>query len=83
MAFIKGRQIMEVALITSEWIDTRIRGDVPVVMCKLDTEKAYGHLNWKFLINTLRQMGFGNRWLGWIDFVLKSPGSPSLLMENP
>jgi len=45
MAFIKGRQIMDAALIASECIDTRIRGDVPGVMCKLDIEKAYDHLN--------------------------------------
>jgi len=57
MAFIKGSQIMDAALIASECIDTRIRGDVPGVMCKLDIEKAYDHLNWKFLINTLKTNG--------------------------
>lgn len=51
MAFIKGRQIMDAALIASECIETRIR-DEPGVMCKLDIEKACDHLNWKFLINT-------------------------------
>ena len=45
MAFIKGRQIMDAALIASVCIGTRIRGDVSGVMCKLDIEKAYGHLN--------------------------------------
>ena len=40
MAFIKGRQIMDAALIASECIDTRIRGDVPGVMCKLNIEKS-------------------------------------------
>ena len=41
MAFIKGRQIMGAALIATECIDSRIRGDVPGVMCKLDIEKAF------------------------------------------
>ena len=68
MAFIKERQITDVALIACECIDTRIRGDVPGVMCKLDIEKAYEHLNWDFLINTLRQMGFGPTWHKWIEF---------------
>ena len=66
MTFTKGRQILGVALIASECIDTRSRGDVSGVMCKLDIEKAYDHLNWDFLFNTLRQMGFGPTWLKWI-----------------
>ena len=45
MAFIKGRQIMDAAFIASECIDTRIRGDIPGVICKLSIEKAYDHLN--------------------------------------
>lgn len=63
MAFIKGRQIMDADLIASEYIDTRIRGDVQGVMCKLDIKKTYDYLNWDFLINTLRQMGFVPTWL--------------------
>ncbi|WMV58633.1 hypothetical protein MTR67_052018 [Solanum verrucosum] len=41
-------------------------------MCKLDIGKAYDHLNWDFLINTLRQMGFGPTWLKWIEFCIKT-----------
>lgn len=72
MAFIKGRQIMDAALIASECVDTRIRGVDPGVMCKLDIEKAYDHVNWEFLINILRQMGFGERWLKWIEVCIKT-----------
>jgi len=61
---------MDAALIASECIDTRIRGDVPGVMCKLDIEKAFDHLNWSFLLTTLRQMGFGRRWTKWIEFCI-------------
>ena len=82
MTFTKGRQILGVALIASECIDTRSRGDVSGVMCKLDIEKAYDHLNWDFLINTFRQMGFGQTWLKWIEFCIKTTGSPLRLMEN-
>ncbi|WMV19117.1 hypothetical protein MTR67_012502, partial [Solanum verrucosum] len=72
MAFIKGRQIMDAALIASECVDSRLKGNTPGVMCKLDIEKAYDHVNWGFLLNTLRQMGFGERWVAWIKFCIST-----------
>ena len=33
MAFIKGRQIIDAALIASEYVDTRVKGDDPGIMC--------------------------------------------------
>lgn len=61
MAFIKGRQIMDAALIASECVDTRIRGEVAGLMCKLYIEKAFDRVNWNYLPNMLSQMGFGSR----------------------
>jgi hypothetical protein len=29
------------------------------VLCKLDLEKAYDHVNWEFLIYLLKRCGFG------------------------
>lgn len=60
---------MDVALVASELIDTKIRNDVLSVICKLYIEKVYGHLNWNYLGNTCRQMGFGAKW---IEFCIKT-----------
>ncbi|XP_055814706.1 uncharacterized protein LOC129884434 [Solanum dulcamara] len=49
LAFIKGRQIMDAALIANEVIDSRLNLKKPVILCKLDIEKAYDHVNWGFL----------------------------------
>ena len=54
---------MDAALIASECIDSRMKGGVAGLLCKLDIQKAYDHVNWAFLLNVLRQMGFGSKWL--------------------
>lgn len=59
---------MDVTLIANECVDTRIKG-IPLASCKLDTENAYDHINWDFLLNIFHQMDpniFGERWLKWI-----------------
>jgi hypothetical protein len=36
------------------------------VLCKLDIEKAYDCVNWKFLLYMLRRCGFGEQCCKWI-----------------
>ena len=44
-AFVKGRQIMDASLLANEVIDTMLKKKERGVLCKLDIEKAYDHIN--------------------------------------
>ena len=43
-AFVKGRQILDAALIANEVVDSVLRRKEKGLMCKLDIEKAYDHI---------------------------------------
>ncbi|RVW47682.1 hypothetical protein CK203_095454 [Vitis vinifera] len=47
------------ALIANEAIDSLLKGDEAGVLCKLDLEKAYDHINWDFLMSVMQKMGLG------------------------
>ena len=63
-AFVEGRQILDVALIANEVIDSLLKSDESGVLCKLNIEKTYDHLNWDFLLLVMQKMGFGEKWVG-------------------
>jgi hypothetical protein len=60
-----------------------MRSEVPGVLCKLDLEKAYDHVNWDFVLYLLQRCGFGERWRTWIEWCISSVRFSILLNGSP
>ena len=61
------------------WMKSRVLG----VLCKLDVEKAYDHVNWGFLIYMLDHCGFPKKWRRWVSFCISTVKFSFLINGTP
>ncbi|GKG09710.1 cysteine-rich receptor-like protein kinase, partial [Tanacetum coccineum] len=82
-AFIKGRFILDVVLIANETMKYLKRKKKNSLIFKVDFEKAYDSINWRFLVDIMKKMGFGNKWCNWVHSCLRSSSMSILVNGSP
>ncbi|XP_071708379.1 uncharacterized protein [Rutidosis leptorrhynchoides] len=82
-AFLKGRFILDGALIINETVDFLSKHRKKSAIFKVDFEKAFVSLDWDFLMVIMEKMGFGEKWRGWILACLKSASILVLVNGSP
>ena len=81
--FVGGRQIMDAVLIANEAIDSILKSKGGTILCKMDIEKVYDHVEWYFLFSVLEKMGFGEKWIRWIKWCVSTASSSVLVNGTP
>ncbi|XP_021971650.1 uncharacterized protein LOC110866811 [Helianthus annuus] len=80
-AFVGGRNILDSPLIISETVAWAKKKKEKLLIFKVDFEKAYDSINWKFLFHLMDLMGFPEKWICWIKGCLVS-GMGSVLVNG-
>ncbi|RVW42045.1 Transposon TX1 uncharacterized 149 kDa protein [Vitis vinifera] len=82
-AFVEGRQILDVVLIANEAIDSTLKNNESGILCKLDIEKAYDKVDWNFILSIMEKMGFGERWIRWIQWCISTASFSVMINGTP
>lgn len=68
-AFVEVRSILDNALVAFEiihYMKGKSHGKEGDDALKIDISKAYDHIDWGYLREVMRKMGFDAKWIGWI-----------------
>ena len=73
-AFAKNRMITDNILVAFEslhYMQNISSGKTNYMAVKLDISKAYDHVEWVYLENIMRKMGFSEKWIGLTTVCIK------------
>nr|GEZ36229.1 putative RNA-directed DNA polymerase, eukaryota, reverse transcriptase zinc-binding domain protein [Tanacetum cinerariifolium] len=82
-AFISGRYILDGPLMHSEIMSWYKKKKINMLLFKVDFEKSFDSVSWKFLNHMLLSLGFGNKWRSWIQICLHFVRSSILINGSP
>ncbi|GJT51648.1 putative RNA-directed DNA polymerase, eukaryota, reverse transcriptase zinc-binding domain protein, partial [Tanacetum coccineum] len=81
--FVSGHQILDGLFIISEVIQLYKKRKKKMLIFKVDFEKAFDPVSWKYLDYVLLSLGFGSKWRSWIRACLQSFRASILINGSP
>jgi hypothetical protein len=81
--FIKGKSIQDCLNWSFEYLHLCHKSRKEIVIIKLDFEKAFDMVDYKAIIIMLKHLGFGERFIAWINNILTSASTSVLLNGVP
>lgn len=79
--FIKGRTIQDCLAWASQFLHICHHSKKEIVILKLDFEKAFDKIEHQVILDVLLHKGFPNKWIAWIEAILKF-GTSSVLLNG-
>lgn len=81
--FIKGRQILDGILVAIEVVDEARKHKKELLLFKVDFEKAYDSIDWRYLVSVMLKMGFPTLWRKWIKEWIGTASASVLVNGSP
>ena len=78
--FVPGRYIGESTRLIYDIMHAAEKSKIPGLLMLIDFEKAYDSISWKFIYKVLTQMGFTEKFIGWIKLFNKN--IETTIMQN-
>lgn len=73
-AFVKGRMLMENVILASELVKDYHKESIsPRCVMTIDISKAFDSVQWSFLVNSLKALGFPEKFIHWIKLCITTP----------
>ncbi|XP_058751483.1 uncharacterized protein LOC131624543 [Vicia villosa] len=82
-AFVPGRQLLDGVVVANEVVDYARKEYKNCVLFKVDFEKAYDKVSWSFLRFMLKRMGFGEKWMKWMELLVFNSNMSVLANGSP
>ena len=82
-AFLKDRGMLDSVLMANEVVEEITRKQRSGICLKVDYEKAYDSVRWKFLFDMLQRLGFHSKWIAWVRGCLESSYVSVLVNGSP
>ena len=82
-AFVRGRNIHDNFLFVQQMVKSLHKKKEAHILLKLDISKAFDSVSWSFLLEVMRQLGFGQKWRDMISLILSTSSTRVLVNGEP